>query len=45
MLQVVVKWNSDPNFMAIYIEFLPEKKGYLWFLKGQNPESIAIFCL
>lgn len=43
MLQVLVKWSSDPNFMAIYTEFLPEKRLFL-VLKGQNPETIAIFC-
>lgn len=33
-----------PNFMAIYIEFLPEKRLFL-VLKGQNPGSITTFCL
>lgn len=40
MLQVLVKWNSDPNFIVIYIEFLPEKKVISGF-KRTNPR---IYC-
>lgn len=43
MLQVLVKWNSDPNFIAIFIEFLPGKKKVISGFKRKKPRVCCHF--